>query len=174
MEFRKGRISGVIVKDIIKYCDNRGLLAEVFRQDWIYDEMGKDVMPVMGYVSVTFPGVSRGPHEHIEQTDYFCFLGPSNFKIFLWDKREYSDTKGVKMVLYAGKDTPKIIIVPPGVVHAYKNVGDENGWVLNFPNRLYRGWGRKERVDEVRYEQETDSIFKLDDEDNILGDEDNI
>ena len=45
---------------------------------------------------------------------------------------------------------------------AYKNVGSEQGLVFNCPNRLYKGHGRKEPVDEIRHEEETGSCFHLD------------
>ena len=54
------------------------------------------------------------------------------------------------------------LVVPVGVVHAYKNVGPEVGIVLNAANRLYKGWGRKEPVDEIRHEDQVESPFKLD------------
>ena len=47
------------------------------------------------------------------------------------------------------------------MVHAYRNVGNAEGWVLNFPNRLYKGPGRKEPVDEIRHEDEPDNRFKV-------------
>ena len=55
-----------------------------------------------------------------------------------------------------------LLIVPPGVVHAYKNVGNEPGLVFNCPDRLYKGVGRKEPVDEIRHEEHTDSLYQLD------------
>lgn len=150
-------INGVIIKELKKFVDERGWLAELFRQD----EIEKNIYPVMSYISMTLPGVIRGPHEHREQTDYFCFIGPSNFKIYLWDNRKYSDTYKNKMIIFAGEDNPKAIIVPPGVVHAYKNVGMKPGIVINFPNKLYAGWGKKEEVDEIRYEG-IESEFRVD------------
>ena len=47
---------GVVVKDISFHKDSRGWLAELFR----IDELGKELHPLMGYVSMTLPGVSRG------------------------------------------------------------------------------------------------------------------
>ena len=160
MSFKRGDIEGVIVRDLRKFVDERGWLAELFRQD----EISEEVYPVMSYISMTLPGVTRGPHEHLEQTDYFCFLGPSNFKLVLWDNRKESSTYMNKMVLFVGEDNPKAVIIPPRVVHAYKNVGGKPGIVLNFPNKLYAGWGKKEKVDEVRYEDDPNSIFKVDEE----------
>jgi dTDP-4-dehydrorhamnose 3,5-epimerase len=52
--------------------------------------------------------------------------------------------------------------VPPGVVYAYKNVSSEPGLVFNCPNRLYKGPGRKEPVDEIRHEEEAGSVYVLD------------
>lgn len=160
MSFKRGNIEGVIVRDLRKFVDERGWLAELFRQD----EISEEVYPAMSYISMTLPGVTRGPHEHLEQTDYFCFLGPSNFKLVLWDNRKESSTYMNKMVLFVGEDNPKAVIIPPRVVHAYRNVGGKPGIVLNFPNRLYAGWGKKEKVDEVRYEDDPDNIFKVDEE----------
>ena len=160
MSFKKGEIEGVVVRDLKKFVDERGWLAELFRQD----EISKEVYPVMSYISMTLPGVTRGPHEHLEQTDYFCFIGPSNFKLVLWDNRKDSSTYRNKMVLFVGEDNPKAVIIPPRVVHAYKNVGGKPGIVLNFPNRLYAGWGKKEKVDEVRYENDPNTVFRVDEE----------
>jgi dTDP-4-dehydrorhamnose 3,5-epimerase len=157
-EFKKGKIDGVVVRELAKYLDERGWLAELFRQD----EIDPACMPAMGYISMTQAGIARGPHEHVEQVDYFGFIGPSNFKIYLWDNRKSSPTYNVRQIVYAGEDSPKSVIIPPGVVHAYKNIGGKQGMVLNFPNRLFAGKGKNEKVDEIRHEENSDTIYRLD------------
>ena len=159
-EFKSGDIEGVIVRRLDKYHDERGWLAELFRDDEL---PGEEFRPAMAYTSTTKPGVRRGPHEHAEQADFFCFIGPSNFKLRLWDNRPDSPTFGCVMTLHAGEDEPKSVIVPRGVVHAYRNVGERDGVVINFPNRLYKGAGRLEEVDEERHEDDPETIFRLDD-----------
>ncbi|MDD2321075.1 MAG: dTDP-4-dehydrorhamnose 3,5-epimerase family protein [Geobacteraceae bacterium] len=156
--FKPGKIHDVVVRPLTKFLDERGWLAELFR----HDELDGLMKPVMSYLSMTKPGVARGPHEHVDQTDYFCFLGPSNFKVYLWDSRPDSPTYGVSQIFYAGLDAPRMVIVPPGVVHAYKNVGIENGLVFNAPDRLYAGEGKKSPVDEVRHEDVDGSPYLLD------------
>jgi dTDP-4-dehydrorhamnose 3,5-epimerase len=156
--FKSGRIEGVIVKSISKYVDERGWLAETFR----HDELEGNYFPAMGYLSMTNVDVARGPHEHTDQTDNFAFIGPSNFKVYLWDNRKDSPTFMTKQIVFAGEDSPKSIIIPPGVVHAYKNVGGKQGGVLNFPNRLFAGKARKEPVDEIRHEADPHTPFVLD------------
>ncbi len=158
MKFVEGAIDGVVTSPLQTHRDRRGWLVEFFRND----EMKEGELPVMGYVSETLPGIARGPHEHRDQTDYFCFIGPSTFKLYLWDHRAHSPTAGRRMVLLVGEDHPLSVIIPPGVVHAYRNVGAQSGIVYNFANRLYAGRGRKEPVDEIRHEDNPDSPFQLD------------
>jgi dTDP-4-dehydrorhamnose 3,5-epimerase len=67
------------------------------------------------------------------------------------------------MTMIVGQDNPSAVLIPAGVVHGYQNVGDVDGIVINCPNRLYAGPGRKEEVDEIRHESDRDSIFKMDD-----------
>ena len=158
MSFRTGQIGGVVIRDLSKHSDSRGWLTELFRSD----ESPKELLPVMGYVSSTEPGIVRGPHEHREQTDHFCFVGPSTFRVYLWDNRKDSPTFGNRIVLEAGAEQPKAMIIPPGVVHAYKNIGITQGWIFNLSNRLYAGEGRREKVDEIRHENDPNTIFVLD------------
>jgi len=156
MEFKRSEISGVKISTLIKNVDERGFLIETFRQDTLPDNL----KPQMSYVSYTEPGVARGPHEHIEQTDIFAFIGPGNFRIQLWDNREKSKTYGNSMIFFGGEDNPILVVVPPGVVHGYKNVSKTvRGMVLNYPDRLFMGSGKKEPVDEVRHEDEEDEFY---------------
>lgn len=145
-------IEGVILTRLDLRTDPRGWLAEVWRAD------ETEHRPAMGYVSVTRPGVVRGPHEHREQTDYFVFLA-GRWRVSLWDNRglemfTYREPWGVTIT------EPTSLLVPPGVIHAYQNVGFDDGLVLNLPDRLYAGWNRAEPVDEIRHE-DSDSPFKL-------------
>lgn len=149
-------IRGVEVAALRYHNDARGWLTEVYRNDEFATR------PVMAYVSMTHPGTARGPHEHREQTDVFVFMGPSTFRITLWDARPASPTHGERMVFEAGEGWPARVVVPPGVVHAYQNVGDGDGLVLNFPDRLYAGEGRREPVDEIRWEDDPSGRFRLD------------
>ena len=86
--FTNGKIADVVVYPIRKFVDERGWLAEIFR----HDEIEAEFYPAMAYISLTEPNVQRGPHEHIDQADLFCFLGPGKFKLRLWDNRTDSPT----------------------------------------------------------------------------------
>lgn len=156
--FHSGTIQDVIWKPLALYHDHRGWLCEFFRND----EVPTEYHPVMAYSSLTFPGIARGPHEHVHQSDYFCFIGPSDFAVYLWDNRPASGTFKVFQREVVGISKPMALIIPPGVVHAYRNVGSEPGLVFNAANQLYRGTGKREPVDEIRHESDPQSPFKLD------------
>lgn len=151
-------IEGVVVRELKRHTDDRGWLVELFRSD----ELDKAPRPAMSYASFTYPGVVRGPHEHRVQTDWFCFLGPSTFSLYLWDNRQRSVTYGERVVIDCPADRAVSVVVPPGVVHAYKNIGTEPGLVFNSPDRLFCGPGRAEEVDEIRHEDDPECAFKID------------
>ncbi len=154
----KVSLPGVLIREIRRFSDERGWLAETFREDELPDEY----RPAMSYVSMTLPGVTRGPHEHEDQADLFCFIGPSTFRVYLWDNRPDSPTYGKSARFDAGEDLRLMVVIPKGVVHAYKNVGGKEGIVLNYPNRLYAGHGKKQPVDEIRHEDDSGTRFRVD------------
>ena len=159
--FQKGKIQDVVVYPLRKFVDERGWLAELFR----HDDLAEEFYPAMAYISVTEPLVQRGPHEHVEQADLFCFIGSGNFKLRMWDNRAASPTYRNVMTLFVGADNPQAVIIPKGVVHAYKNVSaTEKGVVINCPNRLYMGEKKSEEIDEIRHEDDPATIFRLEDE----------
>jgi len=167
MKFNKGLIEGVqlIVPEV--YEDDRGKLMEFFRVDELWEADGEGIctptamfekMPKMGYISTTKPGVIRGPHEHREQTDRFVVF-EGCWEFYLWDNRQNSGTYARFLDFYCGEYKPMIVVVPPGVVHAYRNVGQMASTMINCPDKLYAGWDKKEEVDEIRHELDEDSPF---------------
>lgn len=164
------KIDGVVINSIPKSEDNRGFLFELFRDD----ELKSEHQPVMAYISWTKPNVTRGPHEHHDQTDLFCFVGPGDFELHLWDNRSFKtgivelndgdlySVSGSHEVHLVGESNPVSVIVPPGVVHGYKCISEKDGLVFNAPNQLYAGPGKKYPVDEIRHEHEHDPKFKID------------
>jgi dTDP-4-dehydrorhamnose 3,5-epimerase len=157
MRFNDGEIWDVLVYPLKRYPDERGWLAELFR----HDELAEEFHPVMAYISFTKRGVQRGPHEHVYQADLFCFIGPSTFSLRLWDNREDSPTYKNMMSMRVGENYPMAVVIPKGVVHGYKNVGAVDGMVINCPNRLYMGKGKKEEIDEIRHEDDPATVFRM-------------
>ena len=143
------QIAGVILTQLNQLTDPRGWLMEVWRAD------ESEHRPAMGYVSLTKPNVTRGPHEHREQADCFVFL-TGQWCVTLWDNRLPDPYESWCYHI----DQPTSLLVPAGVVHSYQNIGPTDGLVLNLPDKLYAGWNRTEQVDEIRHE-DADSPFRL-------------
>ena len=148
-------IEGVIVKNLKQFSDDRGWLTEIYRRDEL------DTSPAMSYVSLTLPGVVRGPHEHVYQSDYFIFIGPGNFRLHLWDRRSNSVSNGKKMEIEVGADNPCAVLVPPGVVHGYKCISDVPALSINLPDKLYKGVGKADEIDEIRWEEVENSPYVI-------------
>jgi len=158
MLFKDGEIQGVIVTPLKKFSDDRGWLSELFRSD----ELAAEFFPAMSYISVTNPGVQRGPHEHVDQADYFCFIAGGMFRVGLWDNRPDSPTYLNRMIFEVGEDNPATVLVPKGVVHTYKNISSVPGVVINCPNRLFMGENRASEIDEIRHEANPQNPYLLD------------
>lgn len=145
---------GVHIIPINRWEDSRGWLVELYRDD----ELPEGFEPTMGYLSQTKPGIARGPHEHVDQTDGFVFVD-GQYDLYLWEARPGNEP--ISIVLRVGSENRVFVTVPPGVIHGYKNVGNSDAIVLNFPNRLYAGVGKKEQVDEIRHENNPNSPYKI-------------
>ena len=156
--FADGPIAGVEIRELPFYGDDRGWLVELFRND----ELPPENRPAMAYVSATLPGAVRGPHHHRHQSDCFAFLGPGELTLFLWDVRAGSATWGRRMRMVLDASNRQTVIVPPGVVHAYRNDGDVPAWIFNAANRLYAGEGKRAPVDEVRHEDRAEHPYRMD------------
>lgn len=148
-------LPGVRLETAPVFQDPRGSLHELFR----LDEIPADFRPVMACSSWSHPGVTRGPHEHVAQDDYFTFAGPSEFLIALWDARPGAAAAAKGWIIRAGESHPTRIYVPHGVVHGYRNIGKVPGLVVTVTSELFRGKGRKEAVDEIRHELNPDSPY---------------
>ena len=145
----------MIIDIINPHSDKRGWLKEIYRKD------EDSISPAMCYVSHTDFNEIRGPHEHINQTDFFVFVGPGDFELYLWDNRKNSKTYGLHKKLVVGQSNNVNVIVPPGVVHGYKSITEKGSFSINLPDKLYGGLNRKEEVDEIRHENNTESIFRI-------------
>ena len=153
---KTSNIVGVRIDELTFHNDRRGWLAELFR----FDEIGH--FPVMAYISETLPDTSRGPHEHHHQTDMFVFLGPGDMQLCLWDNRPKSKTFCNKIDIRIGGSKPCRVLVPPGVVHGYRNISAHRSLVFNAPDKLFAGRNRSVEIDEIRHEDNPDTPYRFD------------
>ena len=143
-------IDGVECRDLQVNADERGHLVEIFRDDWeLYDPA-----PEMSYYSLSYPGIIRAWHKHVEgQIDHFvCPQG--RIKVGIYDDRDDSPTKGELNTFIIGEHNQQAIRIPGDCWHGFKVVGDEQAMLINFPTKLYD----YEDPDEKRIPYDTDKI----------------
>lgn len=111
-------IEGVKFKKLHKHVDDRGFFMEILRDDDNYlKKFGQLSM------SVSYPGVIKAFHYHKKQDDLW-FFPQGNAQVVLHDFREKSPTKGVTKVFYMGENNPSILLIPAGVLHGYRVLGN--------------------------------------------------
>lgn len=150
-------LPGVRVELLPVFNDPRGSLHELWRSD----EIPSGFQPLMACSSWSLPGVQRGPHEHVEQDDYFSFAGPSDFDVALWDARPGAAGPQRGWLIRTGARKPSRIFIPRGVVHGYRNVGNVPGLVVTVASALFRGEGRTGPVDEIRHECQPGTPYRM-------------
>jgi dTDP-4-dehydrorhamnose 3,5-epimerase len=133
-------IEGVEQKELTRHADERGYLMELLRSDDpFFERFGQS------YVALNYPGVVRAWHYHRKQTDHFVVI-KGMIKAVLYDDRDASPTKGQVGEFFLGDNNPKLLKIPPGVLHGYKTIGVEPSLLINFPTEVYN----PEQPDEFR------------------------
>jgi dTDP-4-dehydrorhamnose 3,5-epimerase len=124
-------IDGVRVKQLIRHSDDRGFFEEIVRDDdGLLRRFGQASM------SKTYPGVIKAFHYHERQDDLW-FFPVGNAQVVLYDLREDSPTKGETNVFYMGEDNPIAVLIPAGVAHGYRTLGEKPAIIIYFTTQSY-------------------------------------
>lgn len=124
-------IDGVQVKKLIRHVDDRGYFMEILRDD---DELLKRFGQAS--LSLSYPGVIKAFHYHEKQDDLW-FFPKGNAQVVLYDMREESSTKGETNVFYMGENNPILLLIPKGVAHGYRVLGNEPAIITYFTTEPY-------------------------------------
>lgn len=135
-----GEIAGVKIKRLVRHPDDRGFFQEILRDD---DELLTQFGQAS--LSLSYPGVIKAFHYHERQDDLW-FFPVGSAQVVLYDQREGSPTRGETQVLYPGEHNPLLIVIPKGVVHGYRVLGNTPLMIVYFTTESYR----PETPDELR------------------------
>ena len=129
------RIDGVMVRPYDLWPDDRGYFLEVIRMhQGLAADFPADTTQVSAALS--YPGTIKAFHFHRYQTDLWV-PAQGMFQIALVDLRPGSSTYGAKNTLYAGDKKTWQVLIPPGVGHGYKVIGESAAMLVYVTNRLY-------------------------------------
>ncbi len=128
-------IADVQVNPFAVWPDDRGYFLEVAR---LTQGLVTDFPPASTQVSaaLNYPGIIKAFHYHKFQTDFWV-PGAGLLQVALVDLRQESPTFGVKNTLYVGALRPWQILIPPGVAHGYKVIGEQPSVLIYITNRTY-------------------------------------
>jgi dTDP-4-dehydrorhamnose 3,5-epimerase len=128
-------IEGVRVNPVTVWPDDRGYFLEVAR---LGVDLTREFPPESTQISaaLSYPGAIKAFHFHKYQTD--CWLPVQGmFQVALVDLRRGSRTWGLRNTLYAGVLRPWQLLIPPGVGHGYKVIGNDPAMLVYLTDRFY-------------------------------------
>ncbi|MFN0101811.1 MAG: dTDP-4-dehydrorhamnose 3,5-epimerase family protein [Bryobacteraceae bacterium] len=128
-------IPGVQVVPYSLWPDDRGYFLEVAR---IGHGGVSGFPPESTQISaaLSLPGTIKAFHIHRFQTDYWS-PASGMFQVALVDLRPDSPAFGRRNTFYVGALRPWQILIPPGVGHGYKVIGQESGMLVYVTDRTY-------------------------------------
>ena len=128
-------IEGVAVRPFDLWPDDRGYFLEVLR---LKQGLAADFPAETTQVSaaLSYPGTIKAFHIHTLQTDLWV-PAQGMFQVALVDLRPGSRTYGWKNTLYVGGLKPWQILIPPGVGHGYKVIGESAAMLVYVTNCTY-------------------------------------
>jgi dTDP-4-dehydrorhamnose 3,5-epimerase len=128
-------IDGVNVQPYPLWPDDRGYFLEVVR---VGQGLPADFPAESTQVStaLSYPGTIKAFHYHLEQTDFWVPV-QGMFQVALADLRRSSPTFGRRNTFYVGLLRPWQILIPPGVAHGYKVIGEGPAMLIYVTDRHY-------------------------------------
>ena len=128
-------IHGVVVKPFPLWPDDRGYFLEVGRiGKGIIADFPADSTQISAALS--YPGTIKAFHFHKHQTD--CWVPVHGMlQIVLVDLRPDSATFGLRNTLYLGTLRPWQLVIPPGIGHGYKVIGQTPAMLVYLTDRTY-------------------------------------
>ena len=128
-------IAGVRAQAFPIFPDDRGYFLEVQR---IGRGLVADFPPASTQIAaaLNFPGTIKAFHFHLHQTDCWT-VAKGLLQVALADLRLDSPTFGKRNTLYVGALRPWHLLIPPGVAHGYKVIGDGESLLVYMTDRFY-------------------------------------
>lgn len=131
--YNKPSINGVILKNLDVILDGRGEITELWSKPW-KDEGFISFEHV--YQSSTDYGVVKAWHLHENHTDQFV-VTRGKIQITLIDVRRDSNTFGHVNTIFSGSLKPKLVLIPPMILHGWKSLSLPEVIVTNFQSHTY-------------------------------------
>lgn len=105
--------SGVAIRSLSMHADDRGVLAELYREEWAIGDR-----PIQWNAVRSGANVMRGMHVHVGHADYLAVI--EGYMILgLHDIRRDSSTRGLSAFVDLRAGDMHAAYIPQGVVHGF-------------------------------------------------------
>jgi dTDP-4-dehydrorhamnose 3,5-epimerase-like enzyme len=102
-------------------------------------ELYKDGDKTTAYLTAAAPGAFKGYHLHrVRAARYVCVRGRMKIILYVGGKRQ-------EHILHASK--PERLFIPPNVATGLQNIGEEEAWLVNYPDPAYDPELKDEQVE---------------------------
>jgi len=143
---KKKLIKGVKIVDVKKFVGEDGTFEELTR---INEQGNMEEFPDFKIKQINrsklLPGSIKAWHLHYKQEDVWYVPPEDHMILGMWDLRNDSDTKDVKMKVVLGNGTSKLVYVPRGVAHGVVNISKKSGDIWYFVNGQFNFSDQDER-----------------------------
>ncbi|MEO8456424.1 MAG: WxcM-like domain-containing protein [Chloroflexota bacterium] len=124
--------------------DENGFLIELFKG-------GEADMLTEVYLSAAKPGAFKGYHLHrVRAARYVCLKG--RMRIILYQR---DGDAWVREEHILDESDPKRLFIPKNVATGLENIGETEGWLLNYPDPAYDPTLKDEQVEYTQAELES-------------------
>lgn len=131
--FQGPTIEGALLRELKVHLDGRGEVTELWSKRWFEE----GVLPTEhAYQSATDYGVTKCWHLHQIHTDQFV-VTRGKLQVTLVDLRVDSPSFGDVNVFFMGSLKPRLLQIPPMVMHGWKALSAPEVLVVNFQSHLY-------------------------------------
>ena len=123
--------------------NENGFLIELFKG-------GADGQLTEVYLSAAKPGAFKGYHLHrVRAARYVCLKGRMRIILYQRDGEQW-----VREEHILDENDPKRLFIPKNVATGLENIGDAEGWLVNYPDPPYDPTLKDEQVEYTQAELE--------------------
>jgi dTDP-4-dehydrorhamnose 3,5-epimerase-like enzyme len=125
------------------------------RENGWLTELYKDGDKTTAYITAASPGAFKGFHLHrVRASRYVCIRGTMRIILYSLQPHSAGNTwRRQEYVLDAA--TPERLFIPKDVATGLENIGDEEGWLVNYPDPAYDPALKDEQVEYTQTELES-------------------
>lgn len=111
-------------------------------------ELFKDGEKTTAYLTAASPGAFKGYHLHrVRAARYACVRGRMRIILYVKQRSATGEVTWVREEHLLDAASPSRLFIPKDVATGLENIGDEEGWLVNYPDPAYDPALKDEQVE---------------------------